>query len=44
MEFGGLSRAVSRNNPVLMVFEDAHWTDPTTAGIIASLFQGGKEA
>jgi hypothetical protein len=32
------------NNPVLMVFEDAHWTDRTTARIIASLFKVGKEA
>ena len=23
-------RALSRQNPVLMIFEDVHWTDPTT--------------
>jgi predicted ATPase len=22
--------ALSRQNPVLMIFEDAHWTDPTS--------------
>jgi class 3 adenylate cyclase/predicted ATPase len=27
---GGQMEALSRSNPVLMIFEDAHWTDPTS--------------
>src|SRR4029079_4604385 len=26
--------ALSRQNPVLMIFEDAHWTDPTNLEVI----------
>jgi predicted ATPase len=27
---GSQMEALSRSNPVLMIFEDAHWTDPTS--------------
>ena len=26
--------ALSRSNPVLMIFEDAHWADPTSLEVV----------
>jgi predicted ATPase len=26
--------ALSRSNPVLMIFEDAHWSDPTSLEVV----------
>src|SRR6476620_4452613 len=31
------SRALARQNPVLMIFEDAHWTDPTTLELFSRI-------
>ena len=43
--------ALSRQNPLLMIFEDAHWTDPTTLELfgrivdrIATHHRGGERA
>ena len=30
-------RALSRPNPVLMIFEDAHWTDPTSLELFSRI-------
>src|ERR1700689_1454418 len=31
--------ALARQNPVLMVFEDAHWTDPTSLELLGRVVQ-----
>src|SRR4029077_3655918 len=32
---GSQMEALSRSNPVLMIFEDAHWTDPTSLEVFS---------
>jgi len=32
--------ALSKSNPVLMVFEDAHWVDPTTLDALSAVIDG----
>ena len=34
---GAQLQALARKNPVLMIFEDAHWTDPTSLEASAGL-------
>ena len=39
--------ALSRQNPLLMIFEDAHWTDPTsleTFGRVVDRVRAGRGA
>ena len=34
---GSQMEALARQNPVLMIFEDAHWTDPTSLELLGQL-------
>ena len=34
--------ALSRRNPVLMIFEDAHWTDPTSLEVLGRIDRPDK--
>ena len=36
--------ALSKSNPVLMVFEDAHWVDPTTLETLSAIIDGIRSA
>jgi predicted ATPase len=33
-------QALTRSNPVLMIFEDAHWTDPTSLEVLGRVVDG----
>jgi len=40
---GSQAGALSRSTPVLMIFEDAHWTDPPTAKIFQFVIRTARE-
>ena len=35
-------KALTRSNPVLMIFEDAHWTDPTSLEVFGRAVSGSR--